>query len=98
MARMDVQVATGDLSRIHHASVSEFRDTLASQLSDMTLAIEELNATWQGPNHESFVAEYAKRKEGLDAFHGMLAAFLEAWDEASRTYEQCEDAVAGYVK
>lgn len=98
MARgKDIEVSTEGMSGIRSSAYDTFDDVLRASLTSMTLSVEALNATWEGPNHQGFVEAYKVRKDDLDAFHDALGAFLRAWSEAYREYNTCESDVASMI-
>jgi uncharacterized protein YukE len=98
MAKKDLDVTTEDISRIESAAYDEYQETLLEQARAMMAAIEALNNTWQGPNHDSFVRGYVARKQGIDDFHSLLSELLRALGEAVREYNDGEATVAGYIR
>ena len=98
MAKKDIDVSTEDISRVRSTAYDEYEETLIDQFRAMMAAIEALNETWKGPNHDDFVKTFDARSQGIDDFHKLVAAYLRAWDDACREYGNCESNVAGYVK
>ena len=97
MAKMDIDYLDGQVKHLYDVMTDELQGSLEAQFSDMDSAIEGLNGIWEGPNHDAFVKDYVARREGIAAFHKLMYAFLEAWDDARRAYAQCEQTVEGYV-
>lgn len=98
MAKKDIEVDTSEISRIEQSAFDEFDSTLRAQYRSMYLAIEALNDTWQGTNHDAFVADYMRRRDGIDAFHDMLSAYLRSLGDVFYRYNEGEKSVADYVK
>lgn len=98
MARdKDIEVNTEEISSIV-SSAQEFYDVmLRANLTQMTMEIEALNATWEGPNHTAFVDDYETRKDNLETFHGVLTAYLDACSKAVAEYNDCESDVAQWI-
>ena len=98
MARSkDIDVSTEGISSTRSSAYDTFDEALRANLSQMTISIEALNATWEGPNHQNFVSTYEEHKDDLDAFHDALSAYLRAWSEAFREYNNCESDVAQHI-
>lgn len=98
MANKDIETSTDDILRVKNAAQSEFEDALLAQFNSMTMAIGALDATWEGPNHDAFVTDYANFVEEVEDFHSAVEAYLSAWNTAARIYLTCETDVAGYIR
>ena len=64
MARSkDIDVSTEGISSTRSSAYDTFDEALRANLSQMTMSIEALNATWEGPNHQNFVSTYEEHKD-----------------------------------
>lgn len=98
MAQKNLDVSTEDIHRVRNAARELYRETLVKQLEAMSEAIEALNDTWQGPNHEAFVAEYERRRQGIEEFHKVLASYFHTMGDAYVEYDKGEAAIGDIVR
>ena len=97
VATKDIEVDTPLISNLNTKVLDELTGTLEAQFRSMCLAVEALNDSWQGPNHDEFVRGFEARSEAIQSFQSHLNKYLFAVQDAYRLYNECEETVAGYV-
>ena len=73
--------------------ISEAAD-LMKQMRD---SVAELDASWEGTNHDSFKESFASRKEAVKGAALTIEAFSQSFTQAVRLYMELEAEVAETV-
>lgn len=73
-------------------------ELLENALKNMYQGIEELNQTWEGPNHDEFEADFSGKHADMKELNKMLKSYVRALKKAEKTYESCEDDVYSVVR
>lgn len=61
-------------------------------------AVEELNATWEGPAHDTLIAQFLQDQEAVKALIISLRNYREELENAKKEYETCEQNVNSLVR
>lgn len=91
-----IQVNTDSIARAKKVA-AESLDALRESLVSMRASVDELNATWEGPNHDKFVRQFSEDYAEMERFCNTLGLFIEQYGESGHTYAVCDQDVAGLV-
>ena len=61
-------------------------------------AVEALNATWEGPAHDTLVAQFLQDQETVKTMIISLRNYREELENAKKEYETCEQNVNSLVR
>lgn len=79
------------------SELSSLESQAKSNFSDMTESIHALNATWEGPAHTAFLAQYESDRAQMEETLGSMDKFLSAVEFAKTEYTNCERNVGSVV-
>lgn len=93
----DVEVDVSLISSMEKRFEEEI-EQLQEDLSSLYTSVEELNQTWEGPNHEEFVKNFENRYLDMTELDRSLKSYLKALKKAQKTYTDCESEVFRIVR
>lgn len=93
----DLEVDIGSMKSLH-SSVKDSVDDLEKQLQSMYQSVEELSATWEGPNHDVFTENFVKNVENMKELNKSLQAYAKALNKVRTLYGKCEEEVWQIVR
>ncbi len=76
-----------------HSKVLEQMEFLERALADMETSIGDLNATWEGPNHDRFIATFDGYLADMKKLNASLVEYADRVKAAEGLYNRCEDEV-----
>lgn len=90
---LKLQAITIDADQIASlgASLSEKVKEATDIIDDMASEVESLSTTWEGDNHDRFVAYFDERLVRVDEYGAWLEAFADAVSRAAGLYESLPD-------
>ena len=94
MARLKVD--TDSMQRLD-TNLKEWVSGTARAMTEMRDMVQTLDATWEGANHDSFMASFEERKEAVKAQALTIEKFSDSFSNASRLYMELESEVADTV-
>lgn len=95
MAKMEVD--TDAINTLNRSMNSE-TENIVRLAQQMNQSIEALNSTWEGPNHDEFVAKFRDQYTELEEISRLLQKYCESLSKAHKLYCQCEDDVSRYCR
>lgn len=93
----DLDVNTSEMSALENKLESAI-ESLHENLGNLYTSVNELNATWEGPNHDEFVENFENRYLNMTELEKSLKSYLKALKKAKKTYTQCEEDVSQIVR
>ena len=94
MARL--RVDTDSMQKLGQ-SMNDWIAETAVVMTRMREQIETLDATWEGENHDTFVQQFAERKDAVKAQALTIESFADSLQQAARLYMELESEVADTV-
>lgn len=95
MADLDVDIT--EMSALEKKLESAI-ETLHENLGSLHASVDELNGTWESPNHDSFVESFENRYLNMEELEKSLNSYLKALKKARKSYTQCEEDVFRIVR
>lgn len=77
----DKQTIQSELERVR-AGISQLREEMA-----------DLGAMWEGPAHDTFMAQFNTDYEFIRDFENEIGTYIETMEYAQSEYEKCEASV-----
>ena len=94
MARVRVDTdSLGSVARTIDDCVAQ----TAELMSKMRTSVHELDKTWVGDNHDTFMKEYDQNKDAIK-LHGLaMEKFSDSMNQAVKLYQKLEEEIASVV-
>lgn len=93
----DLEVNTSSISSMQ-TTLEEAVESLESTLKAMYASVNDLNATWEGPNHDEFVRDFQNRYEQMQKLNQAFKSYSNSVKQANKIYRKCEDEVWQIVR
>lgn len=93
----DLEVDITEMSALEKKLESAI-ETLHENLGNLYTSVNELNGTWEGPNHDTFVENFENRYLNMEELEKGLKSYLKALKKARKSYTQCEEDVLQIVR
>lgn len=94
MARLKVDT---DSMQTLERNLREWISDTANAMKAMRDEVAKLDESWEGSNHDTFVATFAERKDAVKAHATTLESFSESLTQATKLYMELEEEVAQVV-
>ena len=88
-----MKVSTGSIDDARKRAEEEV-ENFSEMLEKMHVGVEELNASWEGGNHDEFVETFAERYKQMVKAVELLRGYLKSLASASKAYGNCESEVS----
>lgn len=66
-------------------------NTMSASMLKINESVDQLHATWEGPNHDAYVANFQIGYEKMNEMKTALMKFIDILDAAEKKYSQCEN-------
>jgi WXG100 family type VII secretion target len=86
------KVDTDEIAKAKN-SMEDKLEEFEKALKNMKISIEELDEVWEGPNHDEFKKNFARRFESMQSYSQMTKRFLDHLGDAVKKYRKCEEDV-----
>lgn len=93
----DLATDISEMSTLENRLEAE-TENLHEMLEDLHTSVNELHATWAGPNHDEFVETFENRYLNMTELEKSLKSYLKALGKAKKSYSRCEDEVFQIVR
>ena len=92
----DISVDTNSINGMTQ-NINDAVSRLEQTLKQMHEGVNELNATWSGPNHDTFISNFEARYGEVKQVNEMLKKYLESVKKAKKEYVSFESQVEDIV-
>ena len=92
----DISVDTNSINGMTQ-NINDAVSRLEQTLKQMHESVNELNATWSGPNHDTFISNFEVRYGEMKQVNEMLKKYLESVKKAKKEYVSFESQVEDIV-
>lgn len=93
----DLEVSTDEMSALENKLEAAI-ENLHENLGNLQTSVNELNATWKGPNHDAFTENFENRYLNMTELEKSLKSYLKALKKARKSYTKCEEDVFQIVR
>ncbi len=93
----DIEVNSTSISQMEK-SIREELENLKGIMKNLYAGVEELNQTWEGPNHQDFEKAFVEQYTDMSQLENMLEHYADSLKKAAKTYGKCEKEVAQIVR
>lgn len=93
----DIEVNSASISQMEK-NVRTGLEHLKASIKNVHAGVEELNKTWEGPNHETFEKAFLENYADMTKLEKMLEHYADSLKKAAKTYRECEKEVAQIVR
>lgn len=68
-------------------------EQVRTEISHLKEKMANLSTMWEGPAHDTFMAQFNTDYEFIQDFVNEIGTYIETMEYAQREYEKCENAV-----
>lgn len=87
-----IEIDTAALERDRQTIQSEL-DRVRSEINQLQEKMVNLAAMWEGPAHDTFMAQFNTDYEFVQIFCNEIGTYVETMEYAQREYQKCENSV-----
>lgn len=92
----DISVDTNSINGMTQ-NINDAVSRLEQTLKRMHESVKELNATWSGPNHDTFISNFEVRYGEMKQVNEMLKKYLGSVKKAKKEYVSFESQIEDIV-
>jgi len=79
------------------SSMQDRLNAVKNEMGTMYDAVRALNASWEGPAHSEFLAQFATDEQAMSEFCDLVSELIKCVEYAKTEYEKCENEVNSIV-
>ena len=78
--------------------LAETLEKVRKDMNDMFGTIKELNSMWEGPAHETFMAQFEGDSQVFEALCNTVEGIIDSMNNAKDAYRKCEANVRDEIE